>query len=422
MQVNAMGRMSAACSGLLLLLACLLPSAVRAEDWPQLLGPRRDGTYNGGDLAAAWPEEGPRMVWQKDIGHGFSNPVVANGRLILFHRVGNEDLVEALDPETGGTIWTFRYATTYRDGFGFDPGPRASPVVAGSQIYTFSPQGILHCIRFNDGKKVWRRDTHQEFGADKGFFGAASTPVVEGTRLLLNVGGRNGAGIVAFDKDTGRTLWQASDDEASYSSPVVADIAGERLAVFLTREGLQAVVPNNGEIRHSLRWRARSHASVNAAMPLVIGNRVFLSSSYRTGATLLDLGGGQLKQLWSSDDALSNHYATNVHKDGYLYGFHGRQEYGQVFRSIELATGKVQWEQRGFRAGTVTLADDRLLILVENGELVVAEASPEGFRSLARRRVLDGTVRAYPALARGRLYARNESRLVCVDLREPASR
>ena len=417
-----MGRTSAACFGLLLLLVWLFPFAVRAEDWPQLLGPRRDGTYHGGDLAASWPEDGPRIVWQKDVGSGFSNPVVANGRVILFHRVGDEELVEALDPETGKPIWTFRYATTYRDGFGFDPGPRASPVVAGSQIYTFSPQGILHCIRFNDGKKVWRRNTHQEFGADKGFFGAASTPVVEGTRLLLNVGGRNGAGIVAFDKDTGRTLWRASDDEASYSSPVVADIDGKRLAVFFTREGLQAVVPNNGEIRHSLRWRARSHASVNAAMPLVIGNRVFLSSSYRTGATLLDLGGDRLEQLWFSDDALSNHYATSVHKDGYLYGFHGRQEYGQVLRSVELATGKVQWEQRGFRAGTVTLAGDRLLILVENGELVVAEASPKGFHSLARAKVLDGTVRAYPALAQGRLYARNVSRLVCVDLREPAPR
>ena len=403
---------------MLLLVLCLtlLPSAA-AEDWPQLLGPRRDGTYRGDDLAESWPEGGPPVVWQQAIGHGFSNPVVANERVIVFHRVGDEELVEAWEPDTARPIWMFRYATSYRDGFGFDPGPRASPVVAGSQIYTFSPQGILHCIRFSDGRKIWRVNTHEEFGADKGFFGAASTPVVDGARLLVNVGGRNGAGIVAFDKDTGRVLWKATNDEPSYSSPVVADIAGERLAVFFAREGLQAVDSTTGEVRHALRWRARSHASVNAAVPLVIGDRVFLSSSYGTGATLLDLSGDEPKQIWSSDDAISNHYATNVHKDGYLYGFHGRQEYGQVFRAIELETGKVVWEQGGFRAGTVTLAGDRLLILAESGELTMAAASPAGFKVLSRAKILEGTVRAYPALADGRLYARNESRLVCVDLR-----
>ena len=402
---------------LLLLVSLWNPSAAIAEDWLQLLGPRRDGTYKGDDLAESWPETGPPVAWEKEVGHGFSNPVVANDRVIVFHRGGDEELVEALESDTGKPIWTFRYATTYRDGFGFDPGPRAGPVVAGGQIYTFSPQGVLHCIRFGDGKKVWRVNTHQEFGADKGFFGAASTPVVDGSRLLVNVGGPDGAGIVAFDKDTGRVLWKVTDDEASYSSPVVADISGERLAVFFTREGLQAVHSKTGEVRHALRWRARSNASVNAAVPLVIGDRVFLSSSYGTGAILLDLSGSEPKQVWSSDDAISNHYATNVHKDGYLYGFHGRQEYGQVFRAIHLETGKVAWEQGGFRAGTVTLAGDRLLILAESGELTMAVASPAGFKVLSRTMILDGTVRAYPALADGRLYARNESRLVCVDLR-----
>jgi len=410
--------------GFVLLVVLSLPfsGTAIAEDWPQLLGPRRDGTYNGDDLAESWPESGPPVVWEKQVGHGFSNPVVANGRVILFHRVGDEELIEALEPDTGKPIWTFRYATTYRDGFGFDPGPRASPIVAGSQIYTFSPQGVLHCIRFSDGRKIWRVNTHQEFGADKGFFGAASTPVIDGPRLLVNVGGPNGAGIVAFDKDTGRVLWKVTDDEASYSSAVVADIAGKRLAVFFTREGLQAVDSKTGEVRHALRWRARSHASVNAAVPLVIGDRVFLSSSYGTGAILVDLSGDEPKQIWSSDDAISNHYATNVHKDGYLYGFHGRQEYGQSFRAIELETGKVAWEQGGFRAGTVTLAGDRLLILAENGELTMAEASPDGFKVLSRAKILDGTVRAYPALAEGRLYTRNGSRLVSVDLRKQASR
>ena len=412
-----LGALAFWCWGILAAALLLSPIPGIAEGWPQLLGPRRDGTYNGDDLAASWPESGPKRLWERKVGNGFSNPVVAGDRLILFHRVGGEELVEALDAATGKPEWTFRYPTTYRDSFGFDPGPRASPVVVGGQVYTFSPQGILHCIRVIDGKKVWRVDTHKDFNADKGFFGAASTPVIHGTTLFLNVGGSDGAGIVAFDKDTGRVLWRATHDGASYSSPVVADVAGRRLLVFFTRQGLRAVDPKTGEVRHSLRWRARSNASVNAAVPLVIGERVFLSSSYGTGAVLLDLSGVEARQVWSSDDSLSNHYATSVHKDGYLYGFHGRQEYGQVFRSIELATGKVRWEESGFRAGTVTLVGDRLLIVAESGELVLAAASPDQFKVIARAKILNGVVRAYPALAHGRLYVRNESRLVCVDLR-----
>ncbi len=356
-------------------------------------------------------------MWEKDVGDGLANVAVANRRVILFHRLGDEDVVEALDVQTGKAIWAFRYPTTYRDSFGFDPGPRASPVIASSQIYTFGAQGMLHCLRFTDGKKVWSFDTHAKFGVSKGFFGAAGTPLVDAGRLFLNVGGSGGAGLVALDKDSGRVLWTATDDEASYSSPVAADFGGKRHIVFFTRSGLQAADPATGEIRFHQRWRSRSRTSVNAATPIVVDDRIFLSSSYGTGAILLKVGGAELEKVWSSDDALSNHYSTSVYKDGYLYGFHGRQEYGQELRCVEWETGKVRWSEPGIRAGTVTLAGDRLLVLRENGELILAEASPAGFKSIARAKILDGVVRAYPALSGGRLYARNGRRLICVDLR-----
>ena len=388
-----------------------------AEDWPQIRGPERDGVYRGDDLAGAWPDSGPPVLWEKKVGDGLANVAVANGRVILFHRVGDEDVVEALDSETGEAIWSFRYPTTYRDSFGFDPGPRAGPVIAGSQIYTFGAQGMLHCLRFIDGKKVWILDTHAKFGVSKGFFGAAGTPLVEGTRLFLNVGGSDGAGLVALDKDNGRVLWTTTNDEASYSSPVAADLGGKPHIVFFTRDGLQAAEPATGEIRFKQRWRSRSRASVNAAMPIVVGGRIFLSSSYGTGAILLNVNGAALEKVWSSDDVLSNHYATSVYHDGYLYGFHGRQEYGQELRCVEWETGKVRWSEPGMKAGTVTLVGDRLLVLRENGELILAAASPAGFKSIARARILDGVVRAYPAIANGLLYARNGQRLICVDLR-----
>lgn len=396
----------------------LIATSALAEDWPGMLGPRRDGTYQSDDLAASWPASGPPILWRKKVGSGFSNVVVSRGTVILFHRLGEEEVVEALDLRDGGSRWTYRYPTAYRDDFGFDPGPRASPAISGGQVYTFGAEGVLHCLRLADGKKVWSLDTHRKFNVPKGFFGAACSPLVDGSRLFLNVGGPDHAGLVAFDKDTGRVLWTATGDEAGYSSPIAARFAGRRRILFFTREGLQVADPKTGEIAFAKRWRSRSRATVNAALPLVIGKSVFLSASYGTGAVLLRPSEGKLETLWSSGDALSNHYATSVHHKGFLYGFHGRQEYGQELRCIDLRDGSVRWSHTGFRAGTVTLVGGRLLILAEDGRLIMAEASPDRFKILNQAKILGGVVRAFPALANGIFYARNENLLVAVDLRK----
>jgi outer membrane protein assembly factor BamB len=394
----------------------LLPVAVFCADWPQFLGPDRDGVYPGDDIADTFPAAGPTVVWEKSIGAGFSNPVVANGRLILFHRLGANEVVEALEAETAKPVWKFEYPTVYRDDFGFDEGPRAAPVVSGGQVYTFGAEGMLHCLQFAGGGKIWSLDTHKQFGVRKGFFGAAGSPLVEGPRIFLNVGGSGGAGIVALDKDTGRLLWKATDDEASYSSTVAATFGGNPHVLAFTRGGLVGADPASGEIRFEFPWRALSHASVNAATPLVIGDLIFLSASYGTGAVVLRVNGSQLEQLWSGEDSLTNHYSTSVYHDGHVYGYHGRQEYGQSLRAIELRTGKVRWSEDGFGAGTVTRVGDRLLLMREGGELVMIRASPERFEVLSRAQILPGIVRAYPAVANGLFYARNENTLVCIRL------
>ena len=179
-----------------------------------------------------------------------------------------------------------------------------------------------------------------------------------------------------------------------------------------------ALEPADGAVVDQRRWRSRSRASVNAAMPVVAGDIVFLTASYGTGAICLERTGGTFKELWSGEESLAAHYATPVHKDGVLYGFHGRQEFGQEFRAVELRTGKVLWSQPDFGAGTVLLAGNQLVILGENGELVLAEASPKAYQESARAPVLSGQTRPYAALADGRLYARDISRLVCLDLRK----
>lgn len=393
-------------------------SIAKATDWPQFLGPTRDGVYAGDDLADAWPKEGPPVVWQKEIGQGFSGPVVAAGSLIFFQRVNDQEEVDCFDARTGQPRWRHKYPTAYRDDFGFDEGPRATPTIADGRVFTFGAEGMLTCLDAATGKVNWTVDTKKEFQAAKGFFGMDCSALVEGGRVLLNIGGADGAGIVAFDAATGKLSWKATDDQASYSSPIAATVNGRRYAFFFTRSGLVAVDPASGKVYFRFPWRSRMNASVNAATPLIVGDQLFLSASYDTGAVLLRVKEGGVEKVWAGDEILSNHYATSVYRDNLLFGFDGRQEMGPNFRCVEWKTGKVRWQQDGFGAGTVTLAGGRLVILKEDGELWLAPASLDGLKPIARAQILPSHVRAYPAIADGYLFARSKDKLVCVDLRK----
>lgn len=397
-------------------LALFVSVPAAAADWPQFLGTTRNGVYAGPELNAKWPATGPRVVWRKQIGEGLSGPVVAQNRLILFHRVDDREVVESFDARTGVAQWRHAYPTTYRDDFGFDEGPRAVPVVAEGAVYTFGAEGRLHALDLATGKPLWNVDTMRQFGVAKGFFGAAGSPLVEAGKVIANVGGKN-AGIVAFDAKTGKVLWTATSDGASYSSGIAATILGRRYAVFLTREGLVGLDPSDGQVRFQRPWRARQAASVNAATPIVVGNAIFVSAEYGPGAGVLQFDGTKLVDVWLSNDILSNHYATSIHHGGRLFGFHGRQEFGPVFRAVDMQSGKVLWTTGRFGAGSVTLAGSRLVIVRETGELILAAPSPTAFQPIATAQVLPPTVRAYPALADGLLYLRNDDTLICLDLR-----
>ncbi len=403
-----------------MILLCLVNSAIvaraLAQDWPQFLGPTRNGVYAGTNLSEAWPKDGPTLVWKRAVGNGFAGPAVASGKLILFHRESDEEVVEALNAKSSKQLWRYAYPTRYVDDFRFDPGPRGVPAISQGKVFTLGAEGSIRCVDFETGKEIWKTSSKDDYRADKGYFGFACSPLVAGDVVLLNIGGKGGAGIVALDITNGRLRWKATDDEAGYSSPVLAKVNGQQYAFFLTRAGLAAIELPNGKVAVQYPWRARMSASVNGATPLVVNDLIFLSASYQTGAILLRMKGNKVERVWSGDDILSNHYSTCVYKDQFLYGFDGRQEEGQTLKCVELMTGKVRWQKEGLRAGTVTLAGRAIFILTEQGELIRAAASPAKYQEIGRAQILSGNVRAYPAIADGFIFARSANQLVCYDL------
>jgi outer membrane protein assembly factor BamB len=399
-------------------IACLLTAAPGgAADWPQFLGPQRDGISSETGLAQTWPAKGPPLVWQKDVGEGFSGPVAAGERLILFHRVMDQEVVECLNTRDGQAQWKQSYPTRFEDGFRKGNGPRSTPVIADKRVITLGADGELHCFDLNSGRKIWARMLLKEYAGPESYFGVGTTPVVDDGLVLVNVGAKN-AGIVACALTDGKEVWKATGDAASYSSPVIRTVNGTKHGIFFTRDGPVILNPKTGEVRHKQRWRARYDASVNAATPLVIGDQAFFSSSYETGALLLKLRRDGADEIWSDDKVMSNHYNTCVYQDGYLYGFDGRQERGPDFRCVDLKSRKIQWNQERFGCGSMILADGKLVVLAESGELVLIEATPREYRELARARILGQGCRAQIALADGKLYARDRGKLVCLDLRK----
>lgn len=393
-------------------------AAWAGEDWPQFLGPARDATYRGeAKLAATWPEKGPAVIWKMKVGEGFGSPVIVGEKLVLFHRQGNRMMLDCLHPATGKTLWSQGYDTTYSDEMRKGDGPRSTPAVADGRVVAFGPDGVLWCVELATGKTLWQIDTRKLYRTPGGFFGRACSPLIEGDLVLLNIGGPE-HGIGAFDVKTGELKWKATADEAGYASPICATIGDQRLAFFFTRTGLVAANPKSGQVLWQHRWRSKQHASVNAATPVIVDDLIFLSASYQTGATTLQLQGDQVRTLWAADEVLSSQYANIVHHEGHLFGFDGRNDFGDTrLRCVEMKTGKVKWTQPDLPAGPLLLAGDKIIVLLESGEVQLIEANAAGYKKLAAAKLLEAPVRANPALSAGLLYLRDETQLIAVDLK-----
>jgi outer membrane protein assembly factor BamB len=426
-----------------------------ASDWPTFLGPAGDGKSPEVGLYTNWPKNGPKVLWQRKIGTSYGIGSVGKGRFYQFDRHGDQARLSCLDARSGEEIWRFEYPTQYEDTYGYNGGPRCSPVIDEDRIYLYGVEGMLYCVSAAEGKAIWHVDTAKDFGVVQNFFGVGSTPVVEGRLLLVMVGGSdarsqrvargqldkvvgNGTGIVAFDKNSGATVYTTSDELAGYASLKLATIAGRRWCFAFARGGLIGFDPANGNIDFRYPWRAKLLESVNASTPVVVGDEVFISETYGPGSSLLKVRPGGYQVVWrderrSREKAMQTHWNTPIYHEGYLYGCSGRHAYNAELRCLEWQTGKVMWSVPGLTRTSLMYADGSFVCLGEYGQLLVFKANPqrfeplafmgeEGWKDEAGEALLDYPCWAAPILSHRLLYVRGRDRLVCLDLRPESYR
>ncbi|HUY36674.1 MAG TPA: PQQ-binding-like beta-propeller repeat protein [Pirellulales bacterium] len=425
------------------------------DDWPAFLGPTGDSRSTERGIRTDWPPEGPHLVWQKRLGKGYGMPAISRGRLFQFDRHGGQARLTCMKSETGEPLWKFQYPTGYEDLYGYDNGPRCSPLVDGDRVYIFGAEGMLHCLRVLDGSELWKVDTVAKFGVIQNFFGVGSNPVIEGELLIAVIGGSpqeskriapgqldqvkpNGTGVVAFDKRTGEVKYQLGDELAAYAGPVLATIGGRRWCFVFARGGLLAFEPAGGRLDFHYPWRAATLESVNASNPVVVGDEVFISETYGPGSSLLKVRPGNYNVVWqdakrSREKKMQTHWNTCVHHEGHLYGSSGRHSENAELRCIEWATGNVKWSVPELGRASLLYADGHFICLTEHGAVLLIKASPLKFELVAQTllpvkdtgppRLDDGPARllSYPAwaapiLSHGLLYLRGRDRLVCLEL------
>ncbi|MDX1565056.1 MAG: PQQ-binding-like beta-propeller repeat protein, partial [Phycisphaeraceae bacterium] len=420
------------------------------EDWPSFLGASHIGISREKPLLKKWPDTGPAKVWQMTTGSGYAAPCVVGNRLVYFHRLDDEQVVECLRADNGRRLWRFAYPSDYRDRFGYNNGPRASPVHAEGRVFTLGVQGKLHALSLADGRVLWKRDLGADHKLRQNFFGFGTTPLIDSGRLIVNVGAVGGPTVVGFDPATGRVLWSSGKRwGSSYATPVPATVHGQkRVMVFAGGEsrpphgGLICLNPVDGQIDFEVAWRSRSYESVNAANPVVVGgDRVFVTATYDTGGLMVRIKPDFTQETAWEAEGFGSHFGTPILHEGHLYGFDGRNPPLIDLVCYEAKTGrevwrkKLTWEDRlngraaemsPYRAALIR-ADGAFLCLGEYGHLLWLDLSPEGPKILARHWLFTAMETwTPPVISRGLLYVTQNSRdqvtgarprLICYDLR-----
>jgi outer membrane protein assembly factor BamB len=385
-------------------------TAATGLDWPCFHGPERNNISRETGWLGAWPAEGPKRLWKASVGAGFASVSVAEGRLYTMGVVAGQETVSCLEAATGALLWKHAYPYVFKPQY-YEGGSSSTPTVDGARVYSLGQAGEMNCLEAATGRLLWSENIAREFGLEVPTWGFASSPYLAGELLLLNAGTRG----TALDKATGKLVWNNGKTPPGYSSAVPFAMDGQAAAAFLTAREVAAVEIKTGKLLWKHPWKTDYDA--NIADPVIEGDRVFISSAYKSGCAQVQFSVSPPRELWRHKE-MQTHFNSAVLVGGYLYGVDGEADKPALFKCLDWKTGEVKWSSKGLGLGAVMAAEGKLIILGEKGELVIAEATPAAFKPLARAQVLGGKCWTSPVLAQGRIYCRNsKGDLVCIAAR-----
>jgi outer membrane protein assembly factor BamB len=414
-------------------------TSASASDWPRFLGPNNDSSSPETKLLHDWPKEGPRKLWEYEKGDGHTGPAIAGTRVILFHALDANEVVDCLDIASGARQWRVTYPADFVSQFGAGPGPRTGPVIDGDLVFTLGVKGTLQALDLATGAVKWRRELAQEYRLLPTFFGQGGTPLVLGDKLIVPLGTEDQKSVVALDKRTGRELWAAKHPwGSSYSSPVPAKFYGRECVLAFQggmadppTGGLLVIDAATGAVLSATPHRARMFASVSISAPVVSGNHVFIAEAYTEGGACVEIAPDFTAKVAWSAPKFDTYIMSAVAADGCFYGFAGQHQQNAELACYEVATGKELWRDDlggRFQRGSLLKADGAFLCLGENGDLAWLDLTPKGAKIHAAAKLFHAPESwTAPALSNGRLFiCQNEAgsggskpRLICYDLRAP---
>ena len=414
-----------------------LVSAAFGDDWPQWRGPNRDGVWHETGIVEKFPQAQLNLLWRTPISNGYSGPTVADGRVYVTDRPeepGGTERVLCLDAQTGRILWTEEYACAYT-GLGYPDGPRACMVIDDGRAYSLGSMGHLRCYDAVTGALLWNKDPGKDYTIARVTWGISASPLVERDLLIVQLGAKPGACVVALDKRTGEEKWRALDDKVSYSAPIIIERAGRRLLLCWTGENMTALNPATGAVF----WKyptPQQKMVINVPTPVVADDRIFLTSFY-DGSYLLRMKQDppSVEMIWRRQgaserktDALHAMIATPILQDIHIYGV---DSYGE-FRCLEVATGDRVWEDLTLvprdRWANIHMVrnGDKVWMFTERGELIITRLSPKGVEVISRAKLIEptkgqlgmrgGVCWSHPAYAGKCIFARNDNEIVCASL------